>query len=58
LKLLLTAFHHPSILVTRFFFRLNAELCESPAIDDLAEPPDDWRGRSSTPERFWLGDIL
>lgn len=52
-KLLFTAVHHPSILVTRFFLRFNASVEL-----DLVEPPDDWRGRSSTLERLGFGDIL
>lgn len=57
-KLLLTAFHQPSILVTRFFFRFN---CVSVVVvdTDLFEPPDVCRARSwSKPDRFGFGDTL
>jgi hypothetical protein len=47
LKLLLTAFHHPSILVTRFFFRRN---CGS--VLDLVDPPEDCRVALSCP--MWV----
>jgi hypothetical protein len=52
--LLFTAFHQPSIFVTRFFFFLMA-VTEEVSVD-LIELPDDCRGLSKMLVRFWFGD--
>lgn len=54
-----TAFHHPSIFITRFFFFFRP-LAALPLLDgsvlDRTELPDKLRGRSNMFDRFKLGD--
>jgi hypothetical protein len=56
MKLDLTAFHHPSILLTRFFFFLLPFPLEMDSAAERTELPEVWRGRSKNEFRFCVGD--